>query len=470
MDSRLRGTVDFLTHGIWDVEVSALRGVRRFGVRAARVLTLVARGFKGDECVLHASSLTFMTLLSIIPVLALALSLARAVVDGGELRSRAHDGLREFFVAEVHSPAGADAAPAPAPAAAADSGGIDEAWLHGLVDKAFDMVEGINFKALGGIGLLMLVWTVIALIGSIEASFNNVWGVRRPRTWVRKFTDYLSALLILPVLGAAASSIPLFSKISALMGRLDGAGVSAAAGFPVFKAVLTLLVLTAFFSFLLTFLPNVKVKTVPGLTGGLTAALGFFVWMRICISLQIGVARYSAFFGSFAAVPILLFWVYVSWEIVLAGAEVAYAVQNADSYMMENGWNKPSVRARLLLACGLLRELHSRMASGAGVINAVEFAAAGRVSVRLVRETLHELETGGVLIKVGEEEENYASRVDLRTYGLSALLNVFLNAGASPEELGVAGLSSSALAAPALDAAIAGASFGFSGERSVHAG
>lgn len=483
MNGKLRGIVDFLTHGIWDVEVSALRGMRRFGVRAARVLTLVARGFKGDECVLHASSLTFMTLLSIIPVLALALSLAKAVIDDGELRARAHDGLHEFFVTEVHSvsndddPAVVEAEASepsvmendvaePAPDAPAEispaSGGIDEAWLQGLVDKAFDIVEGINFKALGGIGLLMLVWTVISLIGNIEASFNNVWGVKRPRTLVRKFTDYLSVLIILPFLSIAASSIPLVSKISALMGKLDGTGVSAMTGFPVFKALLTLLILTVCFSFLLTFLPNVKVKLVPGLIGGFTAALGFCVWMRICLSLQIGVAKYSAFFGSFAAVPILLFWVYVSWEIILAGAEVAYAVQNADSYMMENGWNKPSVRARLLLACEILRELSARMASGGGILNAVDFTTTRKISVRLVRETLHELEAGGVLVRVGEEEENYASRVDLRTYKLSELVQVFLNAGTSPDELGVTDLSSSALAAPALDAAISKAVYGFS--------
>ncbi len=485
MNANLRGIVDFLTRDIWDIEISALRGVRRFGVRAVRVLTLVARGFKGDECVLHASSLTFMTLLSIIPVLALALSLAKAVVDGDELRTRAHEGLHEFFVAEVHPvergeapavdgtaehgiPSVAEDAPAAGSGdeAASDvspaaSGGIDEAWLQGLVDKAFDIVDGINFKALGGIGLLMLVWTVISLIGNIEASFNNVWGVKKPRTLVRKFTDYLSVLVILPFLSIAASSIPLVSKINALMGRLDGAGVSAMTGFPVFKALLTLLVLTVCFSFLLTFLPNVKVKFIPGLIGGFTAALGFFVWMRICLSLQIGVAKYSAFFGSFAAVPILLFWVYVSWEIVLAGAEVAYSVQNADSYMMESGWNKPSVRSRLLLSCELLRELYARMASGGGILNAVEFTTTRRISVRLVRETLHELEDGGVLVKVGEEEENYASRVDLRTYRLSDLLQVFLNAGTTPEELGVAGLSASALAAPALDAAVAKAVCGF---------
>ena len=263
----VRRAVRFVNRDVWDLEISAVRGARRSLVRTVRVLYLGARGFRRDECTLHASSLTFMTLLSIVPVLALALSLASAAVDTAELRESAKGMVRKFFETpsvvetlvsppasvrprgEAEEPAaeagsasegvevaaneagdggapvaeGAADAPTEEPVPAAepdggdgvsgdqdgDEGGITVEKLEELVDRGFAIVEKLNFRALGGVGLLVLVWTVIGLLGNIEKSFNHVWGVAKGRTLARKFTDYLSAVIILPFLCAAASSVPI---------------------------------------------------------------------------------------------------------------------------------------------------------------------------------------------------------------------------------------------------------------------
>ena len=486
----VRRAVRFVNRDVWDLETSALRGAKRSLVRTVRVLYLVARGFRRDECTLHASSLTFMTLLSVVPVLALALSLASAAVDTAELRESAKGWVRNFFdtqgiaetpagveeeegvVSHAESAAGAEIVESHAenaenaevfvshPESAevveshaenagnaevvvshaedAEGGGITVEKLERLVDKGFDIVEKLNFRALGGVGLLVLVWTVIGLLGNIEKSFNHVWGVSRPRTLARKFTDYLSVVIILPFLCAAASSVPVVSAAARHLHRVEGAfGMGSVAAGPFFRAVWVVVILTVAFCFLLRFAPNTRVRLRPGLLGGFVAAVGLSVWLKLCLVLQIGVAKNSALFGSFAMVPILLSWVYVSWTILLVAAEVSYAAQNADSYELETGWETPSPRARLLLAAALLRSLETAVESGPGTLSIGAFTRKHRVSFRLVRTVCRDLCEAGLLAPVEGEPDTFASRVDLSRSTVGSLARTLLDAGSSVDSLGL---------------------------------
>lgn len=208
----------FVTEDVWDLELSALSVRRRFGVSALRVVQLVWKDFRRDECPLHASALTFSTLMSIVPVLALSLALARGL--GGEeaakswIRNSVADWTSGFAVVEADVAgtlptvtdvsaglAGADGSAA-ANAAPRPSDPVDPAALahqiNHMVEAGFKKMENISFGALGGVGLGLLVWMVIAVLGRVEASFNRVWGVTSERRLYRKFTDYLSVLFVLP--------------------------------------------------------------------------------------------------------------------------------------------------------------------------------------------------------------------------------------------------------------------------------
>lgn len=458
----------FFSQDVWDVEISALKGIRRFLVRTVRILFLAAFGFRRDECVLRASSLTFMTLLSVVPVLALSLSVSKGVMDGEELRSRAHDAIHHAFanyfpeaataenngIAAISGTGGSGIEQSPSIDAHTDDGdlpsgaepkqgGLNEAFFQDLASKAFDIVDGLNFRALGGIGLLLLVWTVVSLIGNIEKAFNRIWGVTENRPLMRKFTDYLSVIVILPALSIAASSVPIVAELQSRVNDLDGGAISRLAGIPVFKTIWVVLLLTLSFSFLLRFTPNTKVGFWPGMLGGLVAAVGFSVWLKICLSLQIGVAKYSSFFGSFAAVPILLFWGYVSWVVILVACEVSFAAQNADTYQMERGWEKPSPRARLLLAAALLRELAESVEKGDGVLDAIRFNREHRVPVRFVRDVASALVAAGVVAPVAGRNELFVSRVDLQRWTVSDLAQALMRSGeSSPDALGISDLPS----------------------------
>lgn len=393
MLTKVKRSVRFVTRDVWDVDVCQYPRRKRYWLRVLKVLLLTGHGFDKDECALRASSLTFISLISIMPVLALTVSVAGAVMDIDVLRTRAKDAVHRFIATTTEIPlpvpATSGAAPSTAEPAAATSAaetpesvteasagspepteaepidsempvasetpstdslpqapapvaaeppplppsGISESQLLELVDKAFDAVAGIHFKALGIIGSLVILWAVISVIGNIERCFNYVWRITKPRSFLRKLRDYLFVCAVIPFLGALAGSIPILSRIEAEAVNLEGAieRLPILPVGPVLRVVWTLLILTLAFTMLLRFLPNTTVRFRPALAGGAFSAVAFAVWFKICLSLQIGVAKYSAIFGSFALVPILLFWVYVTWQILLIGAEISHAVQNVDA-------------------------------------------------------------------------------------------------------------------------------------------
>lgn len=437
----LRSLRGFFRYDLWDMEISALSGARRRLVRLARVLHLAGHGFKADDCRLHASALTFHTLMALVPMLALSLALAR--VFGGEAIARAHlRGAVESFTAEWRAETPDGAAPVDMDKPAGELAGRDAQAaadladrLEALVDQAFLQVEQIDLKTLGGIGLIFLLWMVIGVIGKIEASFNRVWGVGSERSLWRKFTDYLSVLLILPFLLTAASSIPLFTLVARYTGE-------SAAGFPgteLVRGLLVLLLTGAAFSFILIFLPNTKVRFWPGFLGGLVTALLFTGWLRVCAGLQVGVARYSRIYGSFATVPILLAWVFVSWAIILFGAELAYGLQNADSYRMEEGGRRASIRARLMLGVALVAESAGLMRTG-HCLDASAFARQRRISARLLNQVLTDLCQAGLLAELADSKGQYLLRLDPGRLSAGTVIRRLLQNGAAPEAAGLGNL------------------------------
>lgn len=444
----------FSRQDVWDMDLSGLSGVRRRLALVLRILHLVGHGFKADDCRLHASALTYYTLMALVPVLVLSLALAR--VFGGEAIARAQvqRGV-ERLTAEWRATASSQASDtdaSPDEEASEDDAATVEPLLSAseadaeyaadfalrierMVDEAFEQVGRIDFATLGGIGLVMLLWMVIGVLGRVEASFNRVWGVGSERTLWRKFTDYLSVLLILPFLATAASSIPVASLIAQQAGGAEAA-ISGLLGADWLRRLLVLVLTSLAFAFMLIFLPNTRVRFGPGLLGGLVTALLFMLWLRICTELQVGVARYSRLYGSFATVPILLAWVFISWEIVLFGSELSYALQNADTYRMEEGGRRASMRTRLMLSLALVAECARAMRSGA-CLDATAFARERRISARLLNDVLSELSLTGLLAPIADKEGCFLIQHDPGQVTVGSVARALLEHGAPPEAVGL---------------------------------
>ena len=489
-------TWKLLTTDVWDVEASALPYIKRKLVRATRIFTIVGRGFKEDECGLHASALTYMTLLSFVPVLALAVSVVKGMSDTEILRTNSKNFIRSLLISDAKlssedsvtdgvtnelnvvsvEDATADngdsplATNTPALATASENAGgpaaegeeddeINEGLtierLEKMIDSGFDKVEELNFGALGGVGLMFLFWSVIAVLGNIEGAFNKVWGVTKGRTLARKFTDYLSVLIVVPVLVMAASSLPILKVIQDNLYKFDNIlKISEFTGWPFFEGLWVLFTTTIAFAFILIFTPNTKVKVKPGIVGGFVCAVGFGLWLKICVALQVGVAKYSTLFGSFAIVPIILSWVFVSWEILLFSAEVSYAFQNVDVYSKDMGWRSANQKGRFMLAVAIMREAVRSIAQGDGLIRLGDFGRRHKLSPRLVRNVVDDLREGGILVETADDPDVYAVRVDIETLTVGDVLRTLLERGVSPTPLGVTSLPTSASVSEEISKAI----------------
>lgn len=443
----------FVRRGQWRVRMRELPLPQRWALSALRFVSVVVQGFRRNQCSLHAASLTFFSLMALVPVLVLALALARTF-GGADLAKAQIDAHLNEWMAQMEqsvtasSPAGAEHA---AQDARAEVTRAFSAQVREISDKLYDQVNRISFGTLGGIGLVMLLWTVVGVLGKVESSFNQIWGVERPRVLVRKFADYLSVILILPFLITAVSSVPVAGMIADVMDKTMGGQVSES-----LKAVLhsrllrtgiALTVGSATFAFLLGFMPNTRVKLGPALVGGLVTLVLFGGWLKLCAMAQVGIAKYSALYGGFAVLPILLMWMYTSWQIILLGSGIAYAAQNRDTYLQERFAADASFHARLLLAVALCAEAaHRAREKEGGPLEAEAFAQRHGVPCLLVRHVLDALIRNRVLAEMAEQPGAFLLYRCADTITVAEIARVLLDDGEPPEAFGLEGLGESAVA------------------------
>ena len=449
----IRRCVRFFQKGAWELRSGELPWLHRLGLYGVRLGSLVVAGFKRNQCSLHAASLTFFSLMALIPVLALTLALARTF-GGAELARKQIDAHLNGWMAQMEqaveqraATAGVAEGEVPKEVTQAFSAQVRE-----IADKLFAQIDQIGFGTLGGVGAVMLIWTVIGVLGKVEASFNQVWGVERARPLVRKFADYLSAIIILPFLITAVSTVPVAAKLTQVMDKTVGGPVAEAfktlltSG--LFKTSVTVAAGTLAFAFLLGFMPNTRVRTLPALAGGLVTIILFGGWLKLCAMLQIGIAKYSALYGGFAVLPILLMWVYTSWQIVLLGSEISFAVQNRDTYVLEQNAAGASVRSRLLLALTLCAETakQAREADGGGPFAAEAFAKERGIPHRLVKEILDDLVRNRVLAEVAGQPGEYLLYRCGTAITVADIIKVLLDDGEPLKALGLDNLNASVLA------------------------
>jgi membrane protein len=341
------------------------------GARVLQLVAMVVHGVNRHQILLRAHSLTYITLLSMIPLLAIAVSLVQAL------------GVRDTLVGFVVSQVAAVA-----PQAA---------------EFIEQRVTEIKFGSLGTVGAVTLFLTTVLAIGNVERSFNHIFGVTRQRPWIRRFPDYLAVVIIAPlVLGVA---IPLGTTLrseTALGWLVD---------VPLFRALydsglrqLPTLLLVAGFSFFYWFLPNTSVRWTSALLGGVVAALLFSLVQALYVRLNAGAARYDVVFGGLAFLPLLIVWVYFSWVVVLLGAEMAFAHQNLARYRREVRGPDLGPAAREALALALALEVADRFQSGGEPCTAEGLADAVDAPVREVRQVLDRLEAAGIVAQRVEGE------------------------------------------------------------------
>ncbi|MGD9874691.1 MAG: YihY/virulence factor BrkB family protein [Kiritimatiellia bacterium] len=399
-----RRVKQFVFRDVWDLEISSLPPLHAIPVRIYRVGHLVVKGFIDDELSIRASALTYTALLSLVPLLALVFSLLKGFGAGQE-------GVDRFMEWQTTMPQ----------------------QFQDFISQTVALAQNTNFAALGWAGFGVLVLAAITVLGSIETSFNRIWGITISRNLIRRIANYISILVVVPILiGLSGTVIATLSseKIILQLGSIGSFYRSFLKLSPLVSAWLA-------FSFLYVFLPNTRVKAWPAFWGSLIAALLWLGWQKAYISLQIGVARYNAIYGTFASIPIFLAWVYISWVIVLLGAEIAFAVQHHDTYHIERESEKASLRARATLGMALIAAAAVRLEKGDGCLVIKQFAAEQKIPVRLLYEVVKLFVEAGWLSPVADREDAYALLKTPDRILLKNVINIIMDAGVSAEYLGL---------------------------------
>ena len=367
--------VNFITTDIWRIRIRKLSRSKGFVFRPLLMAVLAYRNFDQNKCRLRASALTFYSLLSIVPVVAMAFGIAKG-----------------FGFEKILEKVMLEKLP-----------GQQEAVTQ-VIAFAQTMLENTKGGVVAGVGVALLFWAVINVLGSIEQSFNDIWGVVQARSLARKFSDYLSIMLIAPLLFIMSSSATVFisSQITAIMSKISFLGSM----LPLVITGLGLLpfiVIWILFTFMYMFMPNIRVHFKSALLAGIAAGTVYQVVQWAYVNFQIGVSKANAIYGSFAALPLLLVWLQTSWMIVLFGAEISFASQNLETYEFEPDCLKVSHRFKQLLSLYLLQILNRSFMKAESAWPSDRFAQELDIPVRLVRQILFDLTAAGLVVEVKEE-------------------------------------------------------------------
>ena len=371
MKGLIHKLIQFLTKDVWRIRAGELSKWRSTLLQYLRMFILAIRGFASDACSLRASALVFYTIMSIVPVVAMGFGIAKGFGMDEALRIQIKESLKEH-----------------------------QAVLDKVLEFSNKLLENSQGGLIAGVGVAVLLWTVIKVFGNIEKSFNHIWGVERPRTLLRKSTDYLFMMVVCPILLVMSNSITVTLQTHAneIQVRLNEAGMGILA--PIIFVLMTLVplvLMSSVFGLMYVVMPNTKVKIKSGIVAGIVAGALFQIMLVILFRFQVGVSRYSTVYGSFAALPLFLIFLQLAWLVVLFGAELSFAHQNVATYEFEPDCLAASNHFKRLISLRTAQRLVRNFAEGGTPKTATELSHELGVPIRLMQEVLRMLVDASIL-------------------------------------------------------------------------
>jgi membrane protein len=361
---------EFISEKLWKIRINKVGKRQGIFIRQLRVFSLAFKGFREDNCFVTATALTFYTLFSIVPILALIFAIAKGFGYEKNLQDELLKNYDQYQTV------------------------LTNAFVY-----ANSMLANAKGGIIAGFGIVLLLWSVMQLLVNIENSFNTIWEVKRGRSWVRKVTDYLTIMLVGPLFLIVSGGITV--AIQTRIGNLHMLDFIST----FFIKTLAYGLLAGVFTFLYMVLPNTKVHIRPAFIAAIVAMLLFEFVSWGYIRFQVGANRLNAIYGGFAALPLFLIWVQYSWYIVLLGAELAYAYQNVDHYELEDEIQTLSIRYKKAISLMIANLVTRRFYSGERAMSAVEISSALDLPSRLTRTILNEFVQMGIFLEVVTENE-----------------------------------------------------------------
>lgn len=359
----------FLKVDIWRVQRDEVSAVRFFFYKLLKMLLLTVEWFLDKKMFVAAASLTYSTLLAIVPIIAVVFAIARGF--GYNIY------IEQWFRDTLSSQ----------PQAA-------EIIISFVNSYLVHTKSGVFL----GVGLLFMLWTVIMLIDNIEQVFNDIWQVNKPRSIYRTITDYTSMFFLAPI-GIVVTSGLTIAVTSFAGNNLSETYVLG----PLLRFLIDLtpfLLMSAVFVFLYIFMPNTKVNFSSAIVPGILAGCAMQGLQFAYIHSQIWVTGYNAIYGSFAALPLFLLWVQISWIICLFGANLCYTNQNLEDFAFRTNTSDLSHRYKLMLSLLLASRICKRFEEGERPYTALELKLQTGIPIRMVHDLLNELVELNVISEV----------------------------------------------------------------------
>ena len=396
--------IQFISEDIWRIPLRDLKGLHALYIRVMRIIILSLRGFIRDNCLLRASALTYYTLLSIGPVAAMAFGIAK----GFGMQSFLQNQLIKNFPGQ-------------------------QTFVRQVIQWAETLLANTSSGVITGIGVIILFYAVIKILSHIEHTINEIWEVSHVRSWRRKLSNYLSFILIAPILLILSSSVPVFittqlvliTKKITVLGDLS----------PLITRTVQMIPYGLFviiFTFIYLLFPNTRVRWQSALLAGLLSGTLYILTQNLYIHFQIAVTLQNPIYGSLAALPLLLIWLHLGWVILLLGAEFSFAHQNVELYEFEPDLLKISPYLMRLLSLQIALLLARCFVDGSQPYTAAAIAQKLQIPIRLVQRILQKLVGSGLVVDLQKDkytEPTYLPASDINRWTITFVTDALENNG-----------------------------------------
>jgi membrane protein len=372
MKSQIKKYKKFITKDIWHVQLDRFPRWQRGIIKTLRIILLSVQDFNEKQLILRSSALTYYTMLSIVPVLAMLFGIAQGF------------GLEEYIQKQL-----------------SDAFSGQPEVRDNLLNYSHNMLQNTQGGWVAGFGFILLIWSVVQVLGNIENALNSVWYIKTSRTWARKFTDYLSIMVVAPIFIILTGSVNIF--ISTEIHRL--AETLSVLGSAVKQLIIISIKFVPFIStwvlFFLVYMvmPNTRVKIKSALLAGIIAGTCFQLFQWGYIEFQVGVSRSNAIYGSFASIPLFITWLYFSWTIVLIGAEISYSIQNITHFEGQQQTKNISYEQRMLYHLFILHFIAKHFKKGVGAPSLGEISSKLDIPVALCQDVIQHFIKAGLLVE-----------------------------------------------------------------------
>tara|TARA_Y100001972_G_C7657295_1_gene331061 strand:+ start:1835 stop:3160 length:1326 start_codon:yes stop_codon:yes gene_type:complete len=385
----------FLHEDLWKVKVTSLPRSKAFLYRQLRILMITFSEFEKDKCSEKASALTYFSLLSVVPVVAMAYGISTAF------------GMEQYLMEEL----------------SLYLSGQGEV-LDYIMTFSNKMLSTANGGLISGISLVFLIYAVARLLNNIEVAFNDIWATEKGRSLKRKLTDYMSVIFLGPLILILSGTVTVFitSQMESFTQSLDILGFVKPGILFLIRLIPYTLVWFLLFLVYIVF-PNAPVKVKAALLAGIIAGSFYQLLQLGWIEGQVFLSKYNAIYGTFAALPLFLIWLQLSWMILLFGAELAFAIQNVTTWAYDNEDLNINLRTRRKLTLLIMKHVIKDFEKWEGPVSFNKLTTDLVIPHRFVREAVSDLENAGLIIRVkNDDEEQYVPGLDINKIDIATVI------------------------------------------------